>query len=49
MVGWNVFLDNELVTTIFFTPSCDEEYVKRSLIRDDKYPERIVVKKSGQV
>lgn len=44
--GWDVFLDGKKIDTVFCTPDCDADYVRRSLIDHDGYDSRIEVRKS---
>lgn len=44
-IGWNVYLDDELIDTVFYDADCDEDYVKRGLINHDGYDPRIEVTK----
>ena len=43
-VAWLVTLDGKWLTTVFYTPECDAEYVRQSLIEHDGYPSGIVVR-----
>lgn len=40
---WEVFLNDELIDTVWFTVACDQEYVKSSLINHDGLDPRIEV------
>jgi hypothetical protein len=46
MIGWDVFLGRKCIDTVFYTPDCDAEYVRASLINHDGYDSRIVVSRS---
>lgn len=46
MKGWDVFLGSKLIDTVFFQTTCDEEYVRRSLIEHDGYDRRIRVRQT---
>jgi len=35
--AWNVYLHGRLIDTVFFSPACDADYVRRSLIDHDGY------------
>ena len=43
--GWNVYLNGELIDTVFFDATCDESYVLRALIDHDGYDPNIKVKR----
>jgi len=43
-IGWNVYLNGKKIDTVYFTPGCDAEYVRKSLINHDGYNADIVVK-----
>lgn len=45
MVRWNVYSKGRLINGVFYTPDCDGDHVKSSLIEHDGYPENIVVKR----
>lgn len=45
MVAWNVYLSGKLIDTVYFTKSCDAEYVRKSLIDYDGYHYLITVEK----
>ena len=40
---WEVQLGFHHIDTVYFTPDCDAEYVRKSLIEHDGYPEGIMV------
>lgn len=44
MKGWDVFMGSKLIDTVYFTISCDEDYVRRSLIDHDGYDRRIRIR-----
>lgn len=44
-LAWLVYLKGKLLTTVYFTPDCDLEYVKKSLINHDGYDSQIEVVK----
>lgn len=46
MTAWNVYINNRKIDTVFYTPDCDAEYVRRSLIDHNGYDSRIVVRRS---
>jgi hypothetical protein len=41
--AWEVQRGPYLLDTVFFTPDCDAEYVRKSLIEHDNYPSDIMV------
>lgn len=45
MIAWNVYLNGELIDTVFDTAK-DAETVKKSLINHDGYDYRIIVRKA---
>ena len=45
MTGWNVYLNYELIDTVFYDDDCDQDYVRRGLIGHDGYDPNIVVSK----
>lgn len=45
MIAWNVFLNNKLIDTVFFTEDCDGEYIVKSLVDHDRYHPNILVQK----
>lgn len=45
-IAWNVYLNNRLIDTVFYTPPCNKEYVRDGLINHDGYDHRIVVRKA---
>ena len=45
MQAWDVFLDGNLVDTVFYNPAWNDDYVRLSLINHDGYNQDIVVKK----
>ena len=42
-IGWNVFLNEELIDTVWFDSRMEAEEVKRSLVGHDGYDAMIVV------
>lgn len=42
---WDVYLNGKLINTVFYDVSCDEEYVKFTLIHHDGFPANIEVVK----
>ena len=44
-IAWNVYLNNRIIDTVFYTPDCDAFYVRDSLINHDCYDARIIVRK----
>lgn len=40
---WKVYLNYELIDTVWFTVACNQEYVKNSLINHDGFDPRIEV------
>jgi len=47
MVAWLVFLAHRHLTTVYFTPDCSAEYVRRSLIDHDGMHPNIFVRRRG--
>ena len=45
MIGWRVYLGQHCIDTVFYTPDCDMEYVRTTLINHDGYPFGIVVRR----
>lgn len=45
-VAWLVFLRGHYVTTVFYTPDCDAEYVRSTLINHDGYSPSITVRRA---
>jgi hypothetical protein len=43
-IAWNVYLNENLIDTVFFTGDCDADYVYRALVDHDGYDSRIVVR-----
>lgn len=48
-VGWDVFLNGKKINTVFYTPDCDAEYVRTTLINHDGLDSRIVVRRAAGV
>ncbi|UKM53890.1 hypothetical protein VL2_gp077 [Pseudomonas phage vB_PaeM_VL12] len=46
MQAWDVFLDGQLIDTVFFDVMADTEEVRKSLINHDGYHSDIVVKEA---
>jgi hypothetical protein len=44
--GWDVYLNGKKIDTVFYTPDCDAEYVRTTLINHDGYNPSIVVKRA---
>lgn len=42
--AWNVYLDDELIDTVFYDENCDKDYVLRSLIEHDNYAPDIEIR-----
>ena len=45
MNGWNVYLGNVLIDTVYYTGECNADYVRDSLIYHDNYPPAIRVER----
>lgn len=45
-IAWDVYLDDTYIDTVFYTPDCNAEYVRKSLIDHDHYNPRITVRKA---
>ena len=43
MNRWDVYLGRRLIDTVFYTPDCTEEYVRRTLVNHDGYHPNIRV------
>lgn len=43
--SWNVYLGDQLIDTVYYDKSCDEWYVKHTLINHDGYDPNIEVRK----
>jgi hypothetical protein len=43
---WNVYLNEKLIETVFFTKDCDIEYVKSSLVDHDGFSSEIRIENS---
>lgn len=37
MQAWDVYLNDELIDTVFYDSNCDADYVRRGLIGHDGY------------
>ena len=46
--AWNVYLDGTLIDTVFYSPDCDAEYVRRGLIDHDGYNSAITVRRCNR-
>lgn len=44
-VAWNVYLHGKRIDTVFYSPDCDADYVRRGLINHDGYDPAIVVRR----
>lgn len=44
MKAWAVYLGHRQIDTVFYTKTCDADYVRRSLINHDGYDSRITVR-----
>lgn len=44
MNSWDVYLKGKKIDTVFYTPDCDAEYVKKSLVDHDGYDPAVSVK-----
>lgn len=42
--AWDVYVNDQLIDTVFFDESCDEDYVYRALVEHDGYDPDIEVK-----
>lgn len=40
---WDVYLDGNLVDTVWFDEDCEDDYVYRALVEHDGYDSNIVV------
>lgn len=40
---WNVILNGRVIDTVWYTPNCDADYVRRSLINHDGHDAGITV------
>jgi hypothetical protein len=43
VIAWLVLVGARHIDTVFYTPDCDADYVRRSLIEHDGYASRIRV------
>lgn len=46
MQAWKVYLNDQLITTVFYRKECDHEWVLSSLINHDGYPATIKIYKA---
>jgi hypothetical protein len=44
LTKWNIYLNNELIDSVFFTKKTTAEEIKRSLVQHDGYDPLIEVK-----
>ena len=44
MKAWNVYLNNRIINTVFYTATCDRDYVYDGLVNHDGYDSRIKVR-----
>lgn len=44
--AWNVYLDGKLINTVFYTASCDKDYVLDGLINHDGFDPAIIIRRS---
>lgn len=44
--AWNVYLNGKWIDTVFYTPDCDREYVKSSLVNHDGYNPNITLRRN---
>jgi hypothetical protein len=45
MIAWLVYLNGKEIDTVFYTPDCDAEYVRKSLVEHDGYHPCIRIKR----
>jgi hypothetical protein len=43
-MSWNIYLDDRLIDTVWYTKGCDADYVRCSLINHDGLPYNIEVR-----
>lgn len=48
MQTWNVYLNSQLIDTVFFNKGINKDYVLDSLINHDNYDSEITVRKSNK-
>jgi len=48
MIFWDVFHKGKCIDSVPYEKSCDQDYVRRSLIQHDGYPTGIRVQKAGK-
>lgn len=46
MTFWNVYHNSFLIDSVPYEKDCDAEYVRKSLIQHDGYPDNIKVRKA---
>jgi len=48
MIFWDVYHKGQCIDSVPYEKDCDLEYVRRSLIQHDGYPDNITVRKAGK-
>jgi hypothetical protein len=48
MIYWNVYHNGFRIDSVPYEKDCDSDYVRRSLIQHDGYPDNITVRKAGK-
>lgn len=48
MIYWNVYHNGFCIDSVPYEKDCDSDYVRRSLIQHDGYPDNITVRKAGK-
>ena len=48
MQAWNVYNCGKRIDTVFFVSNCDADYVRRSLVEHDGYPQSIAVRRCNK-
>lgn len=48
MIFWNVYHNGFCIDSVPYEKGCDAEYVRKSLIEHDGYPDNIRVRKEGK-
>ena len=43
LIGWDVYLGDEIIDTVWFTAECDSFDVRQSLVDDDGYSHDIEI------